>query len=124
MILADGRNILMESREVVEEWVRRFNRCDAVAVAELYREDALHLPARQHCIEGRSAIQKMFERDFAVAGMTCIPAVLYEIGASVVLEWRDTSGRRGCGAFAIRDSRIAFAYWDETCILSDAKSST
>ncbi|WOS66988.1 MULTISPECIES: YybH family protein [Sinorhizobium] len=103
----------MKPREMVEEWIRRFNRRDAVAVAELYREDALHLPAKQRSVEGRSAIQKMFEQDFAVAGMTCVPELIYEIGASAVLEWRDPSGRRGCGAFAVRDSRISFAYWDE-----------
>ncbi|WP_018240585.1 nuclear transport factor 2 family protein [Ensifer sp. BR816] len=107
----------MKPREVVEEWVRRFNRCDAVAVAELYREDAVHLPANQRSVEGRSAIQKMFEQDFAVAGMTCIPQIIYEIGVSAVIEWRDPSGRRGCGAFAVRDSRIAFAFWDELASL-------
>ncbi|OAP38697.1 YybH family protein [Sinorhizobium americanum] len=103
----------MKPREMVEEWIRRFNRRDAIAVAELYREDALHLPAKQRSVEGRFAIQKMFEEDFAVAGMTCVPEVIYEIGGSAVLEWRDPSGRRGCGVFAVRESRISFAYWDE-----------
>ncbi|WP_085026004.1 YybH family protein [Ensifer aridi] len=114
----------MKPREVVEEWVRRFNMCDAVAVAELYREDAVHLPAKQRSIAGRSAIQKMFEQDFAVAGTTCIPELIYEIGMSAVLEWRDPIGRRGCGAFAVRDSRIAFAYWDELASVRVAESST
>jgi SnoaL-like domain len=70
----------MSPREVVEEWVRRFNRCDATAIAELYHEDAVNHQVTQQPVEGRAAIREMFERDFAAAEITCIPEVIHEAG--------------------------------------------
>ena len=109
----------MTPRQVVEEFVRRFNRGDATAVAELYHEDAVNHQVTQDPIEGRDAIRAMFEREFATADMTCIVEAIHEAGDVVALEWRDPLGLRGCGFFTVRDDRIAFqrGYWDKLSFL-------
>jgi ketosteroid isomerase-like protein len=109
----------MSPREVVEEWVRRFNRGDATAIVELYHEDAVNHQVTQQPVEGRAAIREMFERDFAAAEMTCIPEVIHEAGDVAILEWRDPLGLRGCGFFTVRDGRIVFqrGYWDKLSFL-------
>jgi ketosteroid isomerase-like protein len=98
----------MTPRQVVEEFVRRFNKGDATAIAELYHEDAVNHQVTQEPVEGRAAICAMFERDFATAEMTCIPEMIHEAGDVAILEWRDPLGLRGCGFFTVRDGRIAF----------------
>jgi limonene-1,2-epoxide hydrolase len=109
----------MSPRQVVEEFVRRFNDRDATAVAELYHEDAVNHQVTQQPVEGRAAIREMFEREFASAEMTCIPETIHEAGDVAILEWRDPSGLRGCGFFTVRDGRIAFqrGYWDKLSFL-------
>ena len=68
---------------------------------------------------GRPAIREMFEQEFAVAHMVCIPEIIYEAGDVAILEWRDPLGLRGCGFFTVRDGRIAFqrGYWDRLSFL-------
>lgn len=109
----------MSPRQVVEQWVERFNAADASGLADLYHEDAVNHQVIQEPVEGRVAIRKMFERDFAVADMTCIPEVIHEAGEVVALEWRDPLGFRGCGFFTVRDGRIAFqrGYFDQLSFL-------
>jgi ketosteroid isomerase-like protein len=109
----------MSPRHVVEEFVRRFNKGDAAAIAELYHEDAVNHQVTQQPVEGRAAIREMFERDFATAEMTCIPDIIHEAGDVAILEWRDPLGLRGCGFFTVRDGRIAFqrGYWDKLSFL-------
>ena len=51
-------------RQVVEEFVRRFNKRGAIAIAELYHEDPVNYQVTQRPVEGRAAIREMFERDF------------------------------------------------------------
>jgi hypothetical protein len=67
----------MTPRQVVEEFVRRFNKRDATAIAELYHEDAVNHQVTREPVEGRAAICEMFERDFATAEMTCIPEIIH-----------------------------------------------
>jgi limonene-1,2-epoxide hydrolase len=109
----------MTPRQVVEEWVRRFNAADADALAELYSEDATNHQVVQEPIVGRSAIREMFKREFATAKMTCIPEVTHEAGNIAILEWRDPVGLRGCGFFTIEDDNIVFqrGYWDKLSFL-------
>jgi ketosteroid isomerase-like protein len=109
----------MTPRQVVEEFVRHFNRGDATAIPELYHEDAVNHQVTQEPVEGRAAICEMFERDFATAEMTCIPEIIHEAGDVAILEWRDPLGLRGCGFFTVRDGRIAFqrGYWDKLSFL-------
>ena len=109
----------MSPREVVEEWVRRFNAADADGISELYHEDAVNHQVTQDPVEGRGAIKAMFEREFASAEMTCIPEIIHEAGDVAILEWRDPLGLRGCGFFTVRGERIAFqrGYWDKLSFL-------
>jgi uncharacterized protein (TIGR02246 family) len=91
--------ISMTPRQIVEEWVRRFNAHDASAIAELYHEDAVNHQVVREPISGKTAIQEMFKREFAEADMICIPEVIHEAGDVAILEWKDPLGLRGCGFF-------------------------
>jgi hypothetical protein len=104
----------MTPRQVVEEWVRRFNAGDADALAELYREDAINHQVVQEPVVGKTAIREMFRREFAAAKMTCIPEVIHEAGNVAILEWKDPMELRGCGFFTVAADRIVFqrGYWD------------
>jgi ketosteroid isomerase-like protein len=104
----------MTPRQVVEEWVRRFNAADADALAELYREDATNHQVVQEPVVGKTAIREMFRREFAAATMTCIPEVIHEAGNVAILEWKDPLELRGCGFFTVNGDRIVFqrGYWD------------
>lgn len=109
----------MTPTEVVEEWVRGFNAADADGLAELYRDDAVNHQVTQQPVEGRAAIQAMFQREFANADMTCIVEAIHDAGDVAILEWRDPLGLRGCGFFTVQDGRIAFqrGYWDKLSFL-------
>ncbi|HZF95534.1 MAG TPA: nuclear transport factor 2 family protein [Allosphingosinicella sp.] len=109
----------MTPREVVEAWVERFNAGDARGLACLYHADAVNHQVTQEPIEGRDAIQSMFEQEFATATMTCIVEAIHEAGNVAALEWRDPLGLRGCGFFTVREGRIAFqrGYWDKLSFL-------
>ena len=109
----------MTPRQVVEEFVKLFNAGDAIALAGLYHEDAVNHQVPQQPVNGRTAIRQMFEREFAMANMVCIPEMIHEAGDVVILEWRDPIGLRGCGFFTVRDGRIIFqrGYWDKLSFL-------
>lgn len=109
----------MAPREVVERWVERFNAADADGLAALYHPDAVNHQVTQEPVEGRGAIQAMFEREFASADMTCVVEAIHEAGDVVALEWRDPVGLRGCGFFTVHDGRIVFqrGYWDKLSFL-------
>jgi len=109
----------MSPRQLVEEFVKRFNNRDATAIADLYHEDAVNDQVPEQPIEGRPAIREMFEREFATVEMICIPEIIHEAGNVAILEWRDPLGVRGCGFFTVRDGRIAFqrGYWDKLSFL-------
>jgi ketosteroid isomerase-like protein len=109
----------MSPRQLVEEWVRRFNAGDASGLAALYHDDAVNHQVVQEPVRGRDAICAMFEREFAGAEMTCIIETIHEAGDVAALEWRDPLGLRGCGFFTVREGRIAFqrGYWDRLSFL-------
>jgi limonene-1,2-epoxide hydrolase len=109
----------MTPREVVEEWVRRFNSGDADALAELYSADAVNHQVVQEPVTGKGAIRDMFAREFAAAKMTCSPEVIHEAANVAILEWIDPLGLRGCGFFTVTDERIVFqrGYWDKLSFL-------
>lgn len=109
----------MSPRQVVEDFVKRFNENNASALAELYHEDAVNHQVTQQPVKGRTAIREMFEREFATTKMVCIPEIIHEAGDIAILEWRDPLGLRGCGFFTVRDGRIAFqrGYWDKLSFL-------
>ena len=108
--------IAVTPRDVVEEWIRRFNAGDVAGLAALYAEDAVnHQVVMPEPLEGREAIRRMFEVEFGRAKMTCIPANVYEDGDWAILEWRDPNGLRGCGFFQVVDGAIVFqrGYFDQ-----------
>ena len=102
-------------KEVVQAWVDAFNRSDADSLAALYTEDATNHQVVREPVQGRAAIQAMFQREFTEAKMKCIIENLLEDGDWAILEWRDPLGLRGCGFFKIADGRICFqrGYWDQ-----------
>ncbi|MFC4270195.1 steroid delta-isomerase [Sneathiella chungangensis] len=106
-------------RDVVENWVDRFNAADADALAVLYAEEAVNHQVTQDPVVGRAAIKAMFEREFAAADMHCIPEIIHEAGDVAILEWRDPLGLRGCGFFTVKDGLIRFqrGYWDKLSFL-------
>ena len=109
----------MRPKEVVKAWIEAFNRGDADALADLYREDAVNHQVANEPVEGRAAIQAMFRREFAAAEMVCEIENLFEDGNWAILEWRDPLGLRGCGFFQIDSGKIAFqrGYWDKLSFL-------
>jgi hypothetical protein len=109
----------MTPRELVGEWVRRFNSGDADSLVELYDPDAINHQVVQEPVVGKAAICEMFRREFAAASMTCIPEVIHEAGNVAILEWKDPLGLRGCGFFTVKDDRIVFqrGYWDRLSFL-------
>ena len=109
----------MSPKQVVEVWVERFNAGDAEGITKLYHENATNHQVTQEPIVGKSAIRAMFEREFALADMTCIIVEIHEAGNVAALEWRDPLGLRGCGFFTVQDDRITFqrGYWDKLSFL-------
>ena len=96
-----------------------FNRADATALAALYHENAINHQVANTPVEGREAIQAMFETEFAAAKMVCLVENMFEDGEWAILEWKDPLGLRGCGFFHVVDGKIIFqrGYWDKLSFL-------
>ncbi len=96
----------MTPKELILEWVRRFNRGDIEGLAALYAEDAVNHQVVMAPLHGRSEIQRMFAVEFGRASMTCIVEAIYESGEWAILEWSDPNGLRGCGFFLVQNDQI------------------
>jgi limonene-1,2-epoxide hydrolase len=109
----------MQPKEVLLEWINAFNEADSNALAKLYHEDAVNHQVANEPVKGKTAIQKMFEDEFAMAKMVCLPENIFEDGEWAIMEWKDPKGLRGCGFFYIIDSRIKLqrGYWDKLSFL-------
>ncbi len=109
----------MSPKELVSKWVEVFNNGDAMALAELYHDDAINHQVANEPVIGKAAIQKMFLSEFANAEMTCIVENLFEDGEWAILEWKDPLGLRGCGFFQVVDGKIRLqrGYWDKLSFL-------
>ena len=109
----------MSPKDVVIKWVEIFNKADAEALANLYGENAINHQVNTSPLEGKAAIQKMFEEEFAKANMVCIIENIFEDGEWSILEWKDPLGLRGCGFFHIVNDKIIFqrGYWDRLTFL-------
>lgn len=105
----------MSPRQLVQEWVRRFNDGDIEGLAALYATDATNHQVVMDPLQGRAAIRHMFEVEFSRASMTCVVENLFEDGPWAILEWSDPNGLRGCGFFHVRDDQIIFqrGYFDQ-----------
>lgn len=105
----------MTPKELVREWVRRFNAADVAGLAELYAPEAVNHQVVMNPLHGRDAICRMFEIEFGRAKMVCIEENLLEAGDWAVLEWSDPLGLRGCGFFHVKNGQITFqrGYFDQ-----------
>ncbi len=105
----------MTPKQLVQNWVERFNAADIAGLATLYAEDAINHQVVTEPLVGKNAIRRMFEIEFGRASMTCLIENLFEDGDWAILEWRDPLGLRGCGFFQIRDGLIVFqrGYFDQ-----------
>ncbi|OON95037.1 MAG: steroid delta-isomerase [Candidatus Epulonipiscium fishelsonii] len=109
----------MTPKQILEMWIDKFNKADAKELSELYHNDAVNHQVANDPVVGKSQIYKMFENEFAMAEMVCIPENIFEDGEWVILEWKDPLGLRGCGFFHIKDDKIIFqrGYWDKLSFL-------
>lgn len=109
----------MQPKEVLQEWINTFNKADSEALANLYHEDAVNHQVANEPVEGKEAIKKMFENEFAQAEMVCRPENIFEDGEWAIMEWKDPKGLRGCGFFHIVDGKIKLqrGYWDKLSFL-------
>lgn len=109
----------MKPKEVVLQWVEKFNNADLESLAALYHPEAINHQVMNAPLEGRAAIKKMFEAEFARATMVCIVENIFEDNDWAILEWKDPLGLRGCGFFKVQNDQIVFqrGYWDELSFL-------
>lgn len=105
----------MSPRQLVNEWVARFNAGDIEGLASLYASEAVNHQVVMEPLRGRDAIRRMFEIEFARAEMSCVVESIFEDGEWAILEWSDPNGLRGCGFFHVRDGQIIFqrGYFDQ-----------
>ncbi|HET6603809.1 MAG TPA: nuclear transport factor 2 family protein [Xanthomonadaceae bacterium] len=105
----------MTPRQLVQEWVRRFNAADLDGLAALYAPDAVNHQVVMAPLQGRTAIRRMFELEFGRARMHCTVENLFQDGEWAMLEWSDPNGLRGCGFFHVVAGRIVFqrGYFDQ-----------
>lgn len=105
----------MSPKQLVQEWVHRFNDGDIAGLASLYATDATNHQVVTDPLYGREAIRHMFEVEFDRATMTCIIENIFEDGEWAILEWRDPNGLRGCGFFHVLNDQIIFqrGYFDQ-----------
>lgn len=96
----------MTPKQLVREWIKRFNAGDIEGLAALYAPDAVNHQVVMEPLVGREAIRRMFETEFARATMVCVEENLLEDGDWAVLEWSDPLGLRGCGFFLVQDDQI------------------
>ena len=109
----------MTPKQVLEKWIELFNAGDAEALAEMYHDDAINHQVANEPTEGKAAIKSMFESEFSVADMVCIPENIFEDGEWAILEWKDPLGLKGCGFFHVIDGKIKLqrGYWDKLSFL-------
>lgn len=109
----------MSPKELIKKWVETFNEADAEKLASFYSDNAVNHQVNTDPVEGKMAIRKMFEDEFALAEMVCIIENIFEDGNWGMLEWKDPLGLSGCGFFKIEDDKILFqrGYWDKLSFL-------
>ena len=109
----------MKPKEIITQWIIAFNKADVNTLIELYDEHAINHQVANESVVGKEAIKHMFEEEFRVAEMVCIPENIFEDGEWAILEWKDPLGLRGCGFFHIVNDKIIFqrGYWDKLSFL-------
>ena len=87
----------MTPKEILQKWIDCFNAADAVALANLYAQDAINHQVANTPVIGKTAIHEMFVNEFATSKMVCIVEHIFEDGEWAIMEWKDPLGLRGCG---------------------------
>lgn len=105
----------MSPKQLVQEWVSRFNKADVDGLASLYAADATNHQVVMDPLLGREAIRRMFRTEFGRAEMTCLIENIFEDDQWAILEWSDPTGLRGCGFFHVQNDEIVFqrGYFDQ-----------
>jgi len=111
--------IYMKPKEILTQWIEAFNNADTESLISLYDDHAINHQVTNEPVVGKEAIRRMFEEEFRVAEMVCIPENIFEDGEWAILEWKDPLGLRGCGFFHIVNDKIIFqrGYWDKLSFL-------
>ncbi len=104
----------MTPKELVREWIRRFNTGDVEGLAALYAPDAVNHQVVMEPLRGRAEIREMFLVKLGRAKMVCSEENLLESGDWAVLEWSDPLGLRD-GFFQVKDGQIVVQrrYFDQ-----------
>lgn len=106
----------MTPKQVVLQFIERFNRSDVDGLAALYAKDAINEQVVfSKPLNGREEIRSMFALEFSRATMVCIEERIYECGDTAILQWRDPLGLKGCGFFQVKDGQIIHqkGYFDQ-----------
>jgi limonene-1,2-epoxide hydrolase len=106
----------MTPKEVVLQFIERFNQADVAGLAALYAPDAINEQVVfSKPLRGREEIRSMFALEFSRATMVCIEERIYECGDTAILQWRDPLGLKGCGFFQVKDGLIIHqkGYFDQ-----------
>jgi len=105
----------MQPKELVQEWVERFNKADIEGLIDLYADNAINHQVVDEPLIGKAAIQEMFEIEFRRAKMVCIVENIFQDRDWAILEWSDPNGLRGCGFLQIKNDKIVFqrGYFDQ-----------
>lgn len=77
----------MTPRQIVEEWIKRFNAADIDGLADLYAPHAVNHQVVMEPLVGRQAIRAMFKTEFGRAKMERVVENLFEEGEWAILEW-------------------------------------
>jgi ketosteroid isomerase-like protein len=73
------RSAAMQPREVVEDWVKAFNKADIEGLVSLYTADATNHQVAESPVKGRDAMPKMFVREFAAGEMVGIVEHIFQV---------------------------------------------
>lgn len=112
-------NLPEAHHKIVEAWVDAFNKADAVAISSLFSEGAKNHIILEKAVEGRPAIQKMFEHEFETAHMFCIANEIAGESNWATLKWKDPNGLEGQSYFEFENGEISFhrGFWDKQSFL-------
>lgn len=106
----------MTPKELVREWIRRFNAADVEELAELYAPDAVNHQVVTDPLHGREAIRQMFSIEFGRATMVCIEENLFESGDW--LSWNGATPSACADVGSFRSRTIGSCFSEGTSINS------
>ena len=109
----------MTPKEILQKWIDCFNAADAVALANLYAQDAKKHQLSNPPLKGKTAIHEMIVKELATSKMLRIVEHINQEGEWAIMEWKDPLGVRGCGFFHEQNDKIVFqrGYWDKLSFL-------